>query len=67
MTDPKCTCELIDVSTHAGPEFIRGRSRGCQIHPEGEWERHERERAEAREARIAEQRAAAERLAREAP
>lgn len=28
-----CLCDLIDVSTPRGPEFVRGRSNGCLRHP----------------------------------
>ena len=62
MSEPECTCDLVDVSDLGEPRFVRGFSRGCLIHPESEYERKIREEWEAWEAKIE----AAKRAAREA-
>jgi len=63
MTEQECTCDLIDVSTHAEIRFVRGRRRGCKVHPESKYERQGRERQEARAAEVK----AAMQRARESP
>ena len=63
MTEQECTCDLIDVSAGAEIQFVRGLSRGCKVHPEGEYERQLREAQETRDVEVE----AAMQRAREAP
>jgi hypothetical protein len=36
----RCTCDLIEVTTYgSGPEYVRGFSRGCPVHPATDYER----------------------------
>ena len=39
MSETECTCDLVEISTLLGePAFVRGWSRGCVVHPAGEYE-----------------------------
>lgn len=62
----ECTCELVDVSTRTEIAFTRGRSNGCKVHPESDYERDQREKREAYEQEKATRAAEAQRRAREA-
>jgi hypothetical protein len=63
---PECTCELIDASTHGGPAYVRGLSRGCAVHPPTQYEREHLEAQRIREAAREAADAEAGRKAREA-